>query len=152
MVKVPPSMAAKGYRKPTIVYHHSPEADKQFDATDLHSATYPLAGINVHASPKLFDHVIAKGQAPDALFRAGLAAPPLEFNDSGIRNYELKLKADPNNILNLSVPLGSQTYDVQSSLAKLGIRDDASWTGESLSPAELLYQRHLRADYPSDHD
>jgi hypothetical protein len=150
MGKVPFSIAGKGYRKPKRVFHHSPEVDKQFDEGDLYSTPMPLAGINVHAIPTLYDEMVEVGEAPDALFRAGIAAPPLEFNESGLRNYQLRLKADPERILNLDSRLDGQTTDVLSSLAKLGITDDVSWTGKPLTPAELLYQRHLQADYPSD--
>lgn len=137
-------------RKGVRVFHHSPEADKQFDETDLYTTTYPLAGINVHDNPKLYNEVRRNGVAPDELFQAGLAAPPLGYNETGIRNYQLSLNADPNRILNLAAPLESQTPEIRDALAKLGIRDDSAWTGERLSPAELLYQRYLQAEYPSD--
>lgn len=122
-----------GYGDRRVLYQHSPNVIDQFGPEDLHTSYYPLPGIDFHNNEQLSRWVEKYGAAPDILFRQGLAAPPLGKNASGLRHYTAAFSGDPRMNLNLDVPIGSQTPDVQAALAKLGIRQsDLLDTTESI--------------------
>jgi hypothetical protein len=137
-------MATKGNRLPAgrgILYQHTPNVIDEFGPEDAHTSYYPLPGIDFHNNPQLAQWVQKFGQAPDALFRQGLAAPPLGKNASGLRHYAVDFTGDPNMVVNLDVPLASQTRDVQAALERMGIKSDEAWLGDPMRVDELLWQR-----------
>lgn len=130
-------------RQSPLLYHHTPMVTDQFEAADTVSSVTPVPGIDFHSSPELFSRIRQQGVAPDWMFRQGLAAPATPENESGLRHYAAEFTGDPNRVLNLDVPLGSQTPEVRESLKKLGIRHDDAWSGGQLTVPELLWQRGL---------
>lgn len=111
-------------RPRTLLYQHSPNVVEQFGPEDTLATVYPMPGLQFHGDPNIAKWVEKHGQAPDALFRQGLAAPPLGKNHSGLRHYTAEFLGDPNRIVNLDVPVASQTPDVRQSLLRLGISRD----------------------------
>ena len=151
-------MGKKPPRKPKApavtrkLYQHTPQINEGYDLADAYTNVDPIPGVDFHNSGGLDAYMRQAGTAPDALFRQGLAAPPLNGNESGLRHYEIQLNADRNRVLNLDVPTHSQTPEVQAALARLGIRPDSpTWAGDQLTPTQALWQRQLDVDYPGNH-
>jgi hypothetical protein len=143
---------AKGRKKPPakMLYQHSPNVVEKFGGDDVYVNDYPVPGIDFHSNEQLARWVEKYGVAPDVLFRQGLAAPPLGKNASGLRHYSAEFVGDPGMILNLDVPINSQTRAVQDALDRIGIRrgilpdDVLGITGEPMSTQELLWLNAMR--------
>ena len=135
--------------KKPMLYHHTPMVTDKFDNADTVSSVTPVPGIDFHSSPELFSKIREKGAAPDWMYSQGIAAPATPENESGLRHYAAEFDGDPSRIINLDVPLSSQTPEVREALKRLGISHDESWSGGSLSVPELLWQRGLgeKMDY-----
>lgn len=161
-------MASRKPKTPKL-YKHTPDSIEKFGAEDLFVSQHPLPGIHFHNNPQLAAWVRKYGQAPDTLFQQGLAAPPLGRNKSGLRHYEVDFLGDPRRVLNLDVPLASQTPEVREALFGLGIDSDQrafyrgygphpaapGWPDSFNTPddplpmsvAELLFDKALRDEY-----
>lgn len=134
-------MGARRPKKPYL-YQHTPNVIDEFGPEDLLVNTYPLPGIDFHNNPRLDAWLQMYGEAPDTLFRQGLAAPPLDGNVSGIRHYMTEFTGDPNKIINLDVPLSSQTKDVQEILREMGLDGDLGEAGKP-SIQEGLWEKAI---------
>lgn len=136
----------KGSRRPAprLLYQHSPNVIEKFGPEDLHTSYYPLPGIDFHNNPQLAQFVEQYGKAPDALFRSGMAAPPLGKNESGLRHYTADFLGDPAMVMNLDAPISAQQPGVREMLERMGIRDRSDAPGYRDDTAEALWLDALR--------
>lgn len=161
-------MASRKPKSPKL-YKHTPDVIEKFGPEDLFVSNHPLPGIQFHNNPELARWVRQYGEAPDILFRQGLAAPPLGKNSSGLRHYEVDFLGDPRRVINLDVPLASQTPEIREALFGLGVDSDQraryreygpmpaaeGWPDSFNTPddprpmsvGELLWDKGLRDEY-----